>query len=110
MKILWQALLLMVCGLSSEGFCLDKLDEKYLVTYGDAQASTQITQYFSLTCPHCLDLFKKDFKDLKNKYIDTKQIAWTFHPVPLDSLTVQAMECLSKLTPRQKSIFLEALL
>jgi hypothetical protein len=96
--------------LPSLGLCFDKIDEKYLTVYGDSQAPIQVTQYFSMTCPHCLSLFKKDFKAIKNKYLDTKKICWTFHPVPLDSLTLQAMDCLSRLNATQKVIFLEALL
>lgn len=103
-------LFLVVMSLPIFGFSLDKLDEKYLTVFGNPQASIQVTQYFSMTCPHCLSLFKKDFKKIKEKYLDTDQIAWIFHPVPLDSLTVQAMDCLSQLTSKQKVIFLDALL
>lgn len=108
-KYLWTACLLALC-FPVFGFSLDKLDEKYLVVYGDSKAPTQVNQYFSMTCPHCLSLFKKDFKTLKEKYLDTRKASWSFHPVPLDSLTIQLMDCLSKLTSRQKVILLEALL
>ena len=105
----WKAFFVALC-LPVLGFSLDKLDEKYLIVFGDPKAPVQITQYFSMTCPHCLSLFKKDFKVIKQKYLDTKKASWSFHPVPLDSLTVQVIDCLSKLNPRQKVILLEALL
>jgi hypothetical protein len=104
----WIAFLVALC-LPMLGFSFEKLNEKYLTTFGDAQTSIHITQYFSMTCPHCLSLFKKDFKEIKTKYLDTKKASWTFHPVPLDSLTIQVMDCLSKLSSRQKVILLEAL-
>ncbi|WP_042280645.1 thioredoxin domain-containing protein [Candidatus Protochlamydia sp. R18] len=100
---------LLTLGLPMWGFSLDKLAEKYLIEFGDPQAPVQITEYFSMSCPHCLSLFKKDFKILKEKYLETKQAYWVFHPVPLDSLTVQTMDCLSKLTLKQKRTLLEAL-
>lgn len=104
----WKVFLITFC-LPVWGFSFDKLDEKYLIVIGDAEAPVKITQYFSMTCPHCLSLFKKDFKDLKENYLDTKKVTWTFHPVPLDSLTIQLMDCLSKLTQKQKVILFEAL-
>lgn len=106
---MWKAFLIILC-FPVWGFSLEKLDEKYLIVFGDPQATIRVTQYFSLTCPHCLSLFQKDFKAIKDKYLETKKASWTFHPVPLDALTVQAMDCLSKLQPNQKVIFLEALL
>jgi len=104
----WKTLLLALC-IPVCGFSLEKLDEKYLIKMGDPDSKVQIIQYFSMTCPHCLSLFKKDFQIIKEKYLDTKKASWIFHPIPLDSLTIQLMDCLSKLNPRQKEIFFEAL-
>lgn len=104
----WKALMLTLC-FPVFGFSLEKLAEKYLISFGDSKAPMHITQYFSMTCPHCLTLFKNDFKTIKERYIDKKSMAWNFHPVPLDSLTVQLMDCLSRLSERQKVILLEAL-
>ena len=104
----WKAFLFALC-LPACGFSFDKLDEKYLITVGSPDSNVKIIQYFSMTCPHCISLFKKDFKTIKQKYLDTKKANWTFHPVPLDSLTVQLMDCLSKLNEKQKIILLEAL-
>jgi len=91
-------------------FAFDKLPDSYTVHYGNPQAPIQIIQYYSFTCPHCVALFRKQFQQIKDNYIDTGKIAWIFHPVPMDFLTVQGMDCLSKLSDREKKIFLEAIL
>lgn len=94
----------------SSSHCLEKLSEKYLVTFGSPDAPTKITLYFSLACPHCLSMYREDFQKIKAKYIESKQIAWNYHPVPMDFLTVQAMDCLEKLSDTEKRIFLESIL
>jgi hypothetical protein len=91
-------------------FALEKLDAKYQIAYGDPQAKIKITQYFSFQCPHCVGLFKQDFKEIKAKYLDTKKVYWIFHPIPMDMPTVQGMVCLEKLLDKEKRIFLEVLL
>ncbi len=89
---------------------IEKLPEKYLVTYGNLQAINQVTQYYSFMCPYCLELYKKDFENLKKNHIDGQTVCYTFHPVPKDLLTVYAMECLAQLNPMQKKAFLEVML
>lgn len=91
-------------------FAIEKLSKDYLVYYGKEDAPVNIIQYYSFTCPHCVALFRKQFQQIKENYIDTGKIAWVFHPVPMDLLTIQAMDCLQKLSPREKKIFLEAIL
>lgn len=88
----------------------EKIHEKYQISFGDPSAPIKITEYFSFSCPQCIRLFNKDFSHIKKQYIETGQIYWTFHPNPMDLTTIQAMVCLEKLAPRQKQIFLEAIL
>lgn len=95
---------------SIQSFAFEKLSDAYTVKYGREEASVQIIQYFSFTCPHCIALFRKQFQQIKERYIDTGKISWLFHPVPMDLLTVQGMECLQRLSPYEKKIFLEAIL
>lgn len=100
------------------GFCsgtqsmsaLEKLSEKYLVNFGNPHAPTKITEYFSFHCPHCIAIFRKDFKSIQKNYIDSNEIYWTFHPIPTDLVTAQGMVCLERLTENQKKLFLEAIL
>jgi Thioredoxin len=93
-----------------QGFCLEKLNSDYLISFGNPDAPIKVIQYFSFTCPHCLGLFKRDFHQIKEKYLEENAISCVFHPVPMDLLTVQAMDCLEKLSEKEKRIFLTALL
>lgn len=108
MKILYFFILFNLQFLN--GYCLDKLSPDYLIAFGNPDSPVKIVQYFSFTCPHCLTLYRKDFQDIKRKYLETSEVAWTLHPVPMDLLTVQAMNCLEKLSEREKRLFLESIL
>lgn len=88
----------------------ERLHEKYLVTFGDPEAPLKVTEYYSFQCPHCIALFRKDFKKIQEEYIHSKNIYWTFHPIPADLLTVQGLVCLSQLNEDQKRLYLEAIL
>lgn len=94
----------------SQLIAFEKLESDYLVYYGNTNAPVKIIQYYSFTCPHCVALFRREFQQIKADFIDTGKISWVFHPVPMDLLTVQAMDCLQKLPFREKKIFLEAIL
>jgi protein-disulfide isomerase len=89
------------------GNAMEKLDKAYLISYGNPTAAIKITEYFSFMCPHCISLFKEDFKEIKAQYINNDKIAFTFHPLPVDIVTVSAMECLEKLNDSEKRTFLE---
>lgn len=86
------------------------LPSKYLISFGNPEAPIKITEYFSFACPHCLTLFKTDFKQIKENFIEKGLVFWTFHPVPMDVVTIQAMDCLEKLSADRKRIILEAYL
>ena len=87
-----------------------KLSGKYCITYGNPQAEIQLVEYFSLSCPLCLKLLKQDFPKLKEKYVCSGDVFWVLHPDPADILTLQMMECLGKLSDREKQVFFEGLL
>ncbi len=103
-------ILLMTLLSSIQASSIEKLKQDYLVAYGDPQAKIKITQFFSFTCPHCVTLFRKEFQEIKAKYIETQTIYWVFHPVPMDILTIQGMTCLEHLSEKEKKIFLEVIL
>lgn len=86
---------------------LEKLSLTCQVAYGKEDAPIKVTEYFSLSCPVCIEGFQKDFPTLKAKYIDSGQVFWSFHLHPADLLTLQAMVCLEKLSFQEKRIFFE---
>jgi hypothetical protein len=85
----------------------EKLDSKYCVQYGNKNAPIKVVEFFSFLCPHCIDLFQKDFFTIKKLLIDTGQVFFEFHPVPQDLSTVQSIICLGELTSEEKRLFLE---
>jgi protein-disulfide isomerase len=86
------------------------LGKQYCITYGKPEAAVQTIEFFSFQCPHCIRLFKEEFPLIKKKLIDTGKMSLTFHPVPQDLTTLQALICLEHLSEKEKQWFLEALL
>lgn len=93
--------------LLSAFFAMAKLDPAYLVAYGSGASDTEVVEYYSLSCPKCLELFVTDFPKLREIRPDVR---FVFHPDPADLLTLQAMVCFELLKEEQKPIFLETVL
>jgi protein-disulfide isomerase len=51
---------------------------------GPANAAVTITEYASMTCPHCAAFTEKVFPKIKSEYIDTGKIRFVFREFPLD--------------------------
>lgn len=51
---------------------------------GPAKASVTITEYASMSCPHCAAFEENVFPMLKSKYIDTGKVRFVFREFPLD--------------------------
>jgi len=51
---------------------------------GTADASVTITEYASMTCPHCAAFNRDVFPKLKSEYIDTGKVRYVFREFPLD--------------------------
>jgi protein-disulfide isomerase len=51
---------------------------------GSANASVTITEYASMTCPHCAEFNKDVFPKIKSEYIDTGKIRYVFREFPFD--------------------------
>ena len=94
---------------SAKGFTetFQKLPSTYTISYGDPQAPIHVVEYFSFSCPQCLDLLKKEFPHVQEKYINPGKVYWSFHPDPADLLTLQAMICLETLSQGDKQLLLE---
>src|SRR6201992_2391102 len=51
---------------------------------GPANAAVTITEYASMTCPHCAAFNAEVFPKLKTEYIDTGKVRYVFREFPLD--------------------------
>ena len=51
---------------------------------GPAKAPVSITEYASMSCPHCAAFEQNVFPMLKSKYIDTGKVRFVFREFPLD--------------------------
>ena len=51
---------------------------------GPANAAVTITEYASMTCPHCAAFNETVFPKIKSEYIDTNKVRYVFREFPLD--------------------------
>src|SRR4051794_33933479 len=51
---------------------------------GAAYAPVTMTEYASMTCPHCAHFNETVFPKIKSEYIDTGKIRYVFREFPLD--------------------------
>ena len=51
---------------------------------GPANASVTITEYASMTCPHCAAFNDTVFPKIKSEYIDSGKVRYVFREFPLD--------------------------
>jgi protein-disulfide isomerase len=51
---------------------------------GPADAAVTVTEYASITCPHCAAFNENTFPKIKAAYIDTGKIRYVFSEFPLD--------------------------
>jgi protein-disulfide isomerase len=54
------------------------------VVLGSAKAPVTITEYASMSCPHCAAFGENVFPMLRSKYIDTGKVRFVFREFPLD--------------------------
>lgn len=54
------------------------------MTMGAEDAPVTITEYASLTCPHCADFHEGTFQELKRDYIDTGKVRFVYRDVFFD--------------------------
>lgn len=88
----------------------ENLPSEYCISFGSPEAPVKVIEYFSLSCPQCLRLLKRDFPSFRKKYVESDQVFWVLHPDPADLLTIQFMECLEKLSEKEKRAFFDWLL
>src|ERR1700732_3029870 len=51
---------------------------------GPANASVTITEFASMTCPHCAAFSEAVFPKIKSEYVDTSKVRYVFREFPLD--------------------------
>ena len=51
---------------------------------GPANASVTVTEYASMTCPHCAAFNENVFPKIKSEYIDSGKVRYVFREFPLD--------------------------
>jgi protein-disulfide isomerase len=51
---------------------------------GPKDAPVTITEYASMTCPHCAAFAEKVFPQIKSAYVDTGKVRYVFREFPLD--------------------------
>ena len=51
---------------------------------GPANASVTITEFASMTCPHCANFTETVFPKIKSEYIDSGKVRFIFREFPLD--------------------------
>jgi protein-disulfide isomerase len=54
------------------------------IAIGSADAPITITEYSSMSCPHCAAFGQNVFPMLRSKYIDTGKVRFVFREFPLD--------------------------
>jgi protein-disulfide isomerase len=55
-----------------------------VIALGSAKAPVTITEYASMSCPHCAAFGENVFPMLRSKYIDTGKVRFVFREFPLD--------------------------
>ena len=57
---------------------------------GDANAPVKIEEFASLTCSHCGDFYRNTFPKIKEEYIDTGKVEFTYTDFPLNAPALDA--------------------
>jgi len=64
--------------------------ENKILNIGNVDAEITVKVFSSLTCPHCANLHKNIFKNLKKEYIDKGLVKFEHHSFPLDLAALNA--------------------
>jgi len=74
------------------------------IAIGSAKAPVTITEYASMSCPHCAAFGENVFPMLRSKYIDTGKVRFVFREFPLDIKAAAASmlaRCIGKDDPEK---------
>ena len=79
---------------------------------GPANASVTITEYASMTCPHCAAFTETVFPKIKSEFIDSGKIRFVFREFPLDiaaAASSMLARCVGKDDPEKYLAVVETL-
>jgi protein-disulfide isomerase len=76
---------------------------------GKADAPIVITEYASLTCPHCARFHKETLPRIKSAYIDTGKAKLVFRDFPFDGLALRAAAMARCAAPERYFAMIETL-
>lgn len=77
---------------------------------GSPNAPVSVTEYFSLTCPHCARFQKETFPKVQKDLIDTGKLRYAWVDYPLDQLALMAAQVARALPPDRYPAFIDTLL
>lgn len=81
------------------------------IIYGNPDASVEIIEYASLTCPHCASFSANIFPKIKENYIDTGKVKFVYRNYvmnPYDMMASVAARCKTpEVTKRLMKVFFE---
>lgn len=76
---------------------------------GSPAAPVTVTEYFSLTCPHCARFSQETFPQVQKQLIDTGKLRYVFVDYPLDQVAMMAAQVARTLPPDRYVPFIDAL-
>nr|WP_249127547.1 DsbA family protein [Bradyrhizobium lablabi] len=74
------------------------------IAIGSPKAPVTITEYASMSCPHCAAFGENVFPMLRSRYIDTGKVRFVFREFPLDAAAAASSilaRCISKNDPEK---------
>ncbi|TVR97855.1 MAG: DsbA family protein [Rhodospirillales bacterium] len=77
--------------------------------FGDPDAPVTLTEFSSLTCPHCATFHVETLPRIKAEYVDTGKVRVVYHDFPLDPLALAAAMTARCVAPERYFGFLETL-
>jgi protein-disulfide isomerase len=76
---------------------------------GSKDAPVQVTEWFSLTCPHCARFAQETFPQVKAKLVDPGKLRYVFGDFPLDQVALMAAMVARSLPPDRYEPFVMTL-
>jgi protein-disulfide isomerase len=101
------ALALPALALATRAFAEGPITERAI---GDVAAKVTVTEWFSLTCPHCAAFSRQALPQIRKDIIDTGKARLVFADFPLDQVALTAAMVARSLPTERYVPFIEALL